>query len=308
MSDSERHTCPECGAPRGPDHSPSCDCTERAAEALRETRTAEAAAAEDFGPLRIRPYVEVTEPRSEPTDDTLPAAEAPPVVPMPPDAVPMPRDGAETRALPAVEVRAGESSRRRSPRTVLLSVAGAGVAVVAAAGFASGLFSYHPPSREPAAQAVRESVPQVSAPGPTSPTASPSPTAPRAPVPSPSAPATRPSPSATASASPTATPTPSAGTSRPASPAPSLTTSPAARTSPATAPVLRCGDRGPGVAELQQRLRQLDLYDDRIDGVYSRSVEDAVGTYQLARGIRDDTLGVYGPATRESLEAETREP
>ncbi|MFD0393255.1 hypothetical protein ACFQ3Z_15225 [Streptomyces nogalater] len=41
----------------GPDHTPACDCTERAAAALRETRTAEAAAAEDFDPLRIRPYV-----------------------------------------------------------------------------------------------------------------------------------------------------------------------------------------------------------------------------------------------------------
>ncbi|MEU0256666.1 hypothetical protein ABZ299_30265, partial [Streptomyces sp. NPDC006184] len=49
--------CPGCGTPRAPDRTPSCDCTERAAEALRETRTAEVAAAEDFDPLRIRPYV-----------------------------------------------------------------------------------------------------------------------------------------------------------------------------------------------------------------------------------------------------------
>ncbi|MPY64076.1 hypothetical protein FNH08_45050, partial [Streptomyces spongiae] len=53
------HTCPECAAPRAPDGTPSCSCNRRASEALRDARTAEAAAAEDFDPLRIRPYVEL---------------------------------------------------------------------------------------------------------------------------------------------------------------------------------------------------------------------------------------------------------
>jgi peptidoglycan hydrolase-like protein with peptidoglycan-binding domain len=72
--------------------------------------------------------------------------------------------------------------------------------------------------------------------------------------------------------------------------------------------VLRLGDRGPEVTGLQQRLRQLNLYGDQITGVFTRPVEDAVRNYQLARGVRGDTLGVYGPATRKSLEAETSEP
>ncbi|MBU6534732.1 peptidoglycan-binding domain-containing protein [Streptomyces mayonensis] len=52
-------SCPECGTPRAADHTPSCACGPRAADALRDTRTAQAAAAEDFDPLRIRPYVEL---------------------------------------------------------------------------------------------------------------------------------------------------------------------------------------------------------------------------------------------------------
>lgn len=72
--------------------------------------------------------------------------------------------------------------------------------------------------------------------------------------------------------------------------------------------MLQRGDRGPEVTELQQRLRRLDLYADRITGIFTRSVEDAVRTYQLARGIQGDTLGTYGPATRKSLEAETPSP
>ncbi|WP_227025963.1 peptidoglycan-binding domain-containing protein [Streptomyces fodineus] len=87
-----------------------------------------------------------------------------------------------------------------------------------------------------------------------------------------------------------------------------MTASANARTTPAVAPVLQPGDDGPEVAELQLRLRQLNLYADQIDGVYTRPVEDAVRNYQLARGIWSDPLGVYGPATRRSLEAETSEP
>ncbi|WP_244204129.1 hypothetical protein, partial [Streptomyces africanus] len=60
MEQPNGHPCPECGTPRQPDNTPSCACTHRAAEALRNTRTTEAAAAEDFDPLRIRPYVELT--------------------------------------------------------------------------------------------------------------------------------------------------------------------------------------------------------------------------------------------------------
>ncbi|MDI1453995.1 peptidoglycan-binding protein [Streptomyces sp. ATE26] len=192
----------------------------------------------------------------------------------------------------------GGSTRRR--RTALLCVAGAGVVVVAAAGLASGLFSYREPTRDRSAPEIRESVP---AEAPTSPgsafsvrpaSASASPV--RLPVATPSAPGpagSTGSPGATPSASRSAT-----------SPAPSVTATGSPAPS-ATARVLRRGDQGLEVIDLQTRLSALNLYTDHIDGVYTRPVEDAVRTYQLARGVQGDTLGVYGAATRAKLEAET---
>ncbi|WP_028800889.1 peptidoglycan-binding domain-containing protein [Streptomyces sp. 142MFCol3.1] len=59
MTDPNGHVCPECETPRAPDGTPSCACARRASDALRDARTAEAAAAGDFDPLRIRPYVEL---------------------------------------------------------------------------------------------------------------------------------------------------------------------------------------------------------------------------------------------------------
>ncbi|MFE5400837.1 peptidoglycan-binding protein [Streptomyces sp. NPDC056580] len=378
MTGSSGHACPECGTPREADRTPSCDCTARASEALHRTRTADAAAAEDFDPLRIRPYVEAGDRKTDPPpgpargagpvgvegsadraalgDETAPAARsgprdeaAPPAEPDPvheaaPTAKPDPVDGpvAEARRTtgPAEEagrangaavgaaatrgagarpegsagdlppfgdfgaepvpapVRTGGITRRR--RAALLCVAGAGVVVVAAAGLASGLFSYREPTRDRSAPEVRESVP---AEAPTSPdsafsvrpaSASASPV--RLPVTTPSAPEPAGSagpPGATSSASRSAT--------RPA-PSDTATGSPGPS---ATARVLRRGDQGLEVIDLQTRLSALNLYTDHIDGVYTRPVEDAVRTYQLARGVHGDTLGVYGAATRAKLEAET---
>src|SRR5690606_35063853 len=69
--------CPECGARRNGDNTPSCACTTRASDALRDARTAEAAAAEDFDPLRIRPYVDLDgatrTPRSTPDGSPAPS-------------------------------------------------------------------------------------------------------------------------------------------------------------------------------------------------------------------------------------------
>ena len=60
MEQPNGNPCPECGAPRNSDNTPSCACTIRASDALRDARTAEAAAAEDFDPLRMRPdFVEL---------------------------------------------------------------------------------------------------------------------------------------------------------------------------------------------------------------------------------------------------------
>lgn len=73
-------------------------------------------------------------------------------------------------------------------------------------------------------------------------------------------------------------------------------------------PVLRLGDEGPEVTELQLRLRQIGLYAGDIDGDYDRSVEGSVRTYQLTRVILSEPSGVYGTATRTSLESETSEP
>ncbi|MGN5378516.1 peptidoglycan-binding domain-containing protein [Streptomyces lasalocidi] len=302
----EGRTCPRCGAPRGVDRSPSCDCTERAAEALRETRTAEAAAAEDFDPLRIRPYVEVDEPAQT---GAVPAVGAT----LPLRALPGPsttdlrmfeEGGADGPA--AAQLAPGGTPRRRPRRAVLLSAAAAGVAVVAAAGFASGLFSYDTPSSRgrAAAQEVRESVPDVSTPVSSPPPTADSPPVSRSLVRPSSAPPPPPRP-ATPSASPSSRP-PSRTPSRPPSPSPTASVS--THTTPAVAPVLRLGDTGPQVAELQERLGQLNLYDDDVDGVFTRPVQDAVHTYQLARGITGDPSGEYGPATRQRLESETSQP
>ncbi|MET9991739.1 peptidoglycan-binding domain-containing protein [Streptomyces mutabilis] len=235
------------------------------------------------------------------TSATSPAA---PATPVGPDA-----DGTD-----------GRPSRGRR-RGVLLSAAAAVVVVVGAAGFASGLFSYEAPSRDGALpEEVRASVPDPStsavssAPGSNSPSASET-----------SAP---PSPSASRSTSTSPSPSPSASESAPsASPSPSRSaeTSPSAATTPPGTPAqesegddhdrdrdggptLHRGDRGSEVVELQQRLTQLYLYNGDIDGDYDHQVEDSVRTYQWARGVRSDELGVYGQDTRRMLESETREP
>ncbi|MGW0610047.1 peptidoglycan-binding domain-containing protein [Streptomyces sp. NPDC002788] len=204
------------------------------------------------------------------------------------------------------------SGRRR--RTLLLAAAAAGVAVVAAAGYASGLFSYESPARDTALpDDIRASVPDAPSSGAAS--TPPEGTAPAAP-PAPAAPR----PSRTSSPSPS--PSPSASS---ASPSPSQSVTPSApqtsatATGPGQAPpdsarqnggptVLRLGDRGPEVSELQLRLRQLYLYDEDADGLYAGSLEEAVRNYQWSRGIRTEDLGVYDQETRAKLESETREP
>ncbi|QTD98280.1 peptidoglycan-binding domain-containing protein [Streptomyces cyanogenus] len=292
MTGEQGTRCPECGAPRGADNTPSCDCTERAAEALREARTAEAAAAEDFDPLRIRPYVEVP-------DAAPPGPAAPPLAntggevsrPAPPEAPTEPLPGVAPEPAPP---------RRRS--RLLPAAAGAGTVIVTATAFA--LFSYHAPARDRGAQEIRERIPTAPTQAPASAKTPPPPPAPVPPAPS-ASPTPTPTPSP-ASPSPSATPSPTL--SRTTSPTPSTTVSGTPRATPAVAPVLRLGDTGPQVTELQQRLRQLNLYGDRVDGVFTRTVQDAVRNYQLARGIMGDVLGEYGPATRKSLEGETTKP
>ena len=358
MNEAKGHICPQCGAPRAADGSPSCACTQRASDALRDARTAEAAAAEDFDPLRIRPYVELD---GNPQEQTPPAAPATPTAPegetqrlpaveetmllravTPAPAAPStPASQEETSVLPTLRAPSdtapytpdlslfadsgsGESGagtpehptdddsprRPRHRRTVLLAAAGAVVAVAAVAGFASGMFSYETPSRDEAApQDVRASVPTASkSAAPVTPSTSGSTSArPTSASPTPSLSET---PSPTASSTPSATASKSATPSR--TPTPTATASISSATgrqsdsSPAT--VLQRGDEGPEVTELQLRLAQLNLYTGPDNGIFDKQVQTSVRTYQLARGITSDELGVYGTATRAKLESETTEP
>ncbi|MEE1939812.1 peptidoglycan-binding domain-containing protein [Streptomyces sp. TRM 70361] len=70
-------------------------------------------------------------------------------------------------------------------------------------------------------------------------------------------------------------------------------------------PVLREGDTGPEVYELQIRLRHTNAYRGDVDGVYDREVRDGVTRFQTWYGVRGDPEGVYGPHTRRALERAT---
>ncbi|MET7296345.1 peptidoglycan-binding protein [Streptomyces griseoloalbus] len=407
MEQPNEHPCPECGAPRNRDNTPSCGCTLRASDAARDARTAQAAAAEDFDPLRIRPYVDLdggtgrgtegngppedpgtSEPSagsaspsgsspeppsgsqpgspSEPpsaspdgvsapeapgappaNDATMTLRRVPPGTPDAPDAphapgtpgavdstsvLPTPLAPATTRpsatdlhlfetaqpagtgpGAPGPDGGRETPTRRRRPG-MLFAAAGAVVAVVGAAGWASGLFSYETPSRDGAApQDIRAGVPDPSSGAPSATPATSASSAPPVPSASPSA---SPSVSASPSASPSASASSaSPGPSQPAEPSSSpTTTAPPPDSAEDTdeaddtgGAVLRRGDRGPEVTELQLRLRQLYLYNDDINGQFGHRLEESLRNYQWSRGLSEE-LGVYGPGTRSRLESETREP
>ncbi len=269
----------------------------------------EAAAAEDFDPVRIRPFVNVgdeteavegTEPAAAESVDEgngVPTAEMEPVhsAPSVPD------------EQPPADIDPAPDRQRRRRRAMLATGAGAVAALLVTGGIVGGLFSYETPSRDGSvSDDVRADLPEAASRSDAA-SVSPSRTAPTPrPPESPSA-----SPSATPSGSP-ANPTGSAdptsppsngGTTATAAPAPTPTGS-----EEDSSPVLRFGDSGPEVTELQLRLRQIGFYNGEIDGEYDRTVERAVGGYQLTRVVLDDESGVYGPTTRASLESETSEP
>jgi len=320
VTDPTGHQCPECGAPRGADSTPSCGCTRRASDALREARTAEQAAAEDFDPLRIRPYVELEHdetahtalPEVPPAEATMPLRAVSPETPSPADLRLF--EGAGPHAAHARADDAAQRPRGRR-RTVLLGAGGAVVAVVAAAGLASGLFSYEKPSRDGALpDGVRASVPDAS----TSAASAPSPenaTSLQSSAPSPTTPTPTGSTSPSLSASPSPSSSPASSSPSPSGSSGSSSATPTATPSlgtpdrqPSSAPVLRPGSQGPEVTELEQRLTQLGLYTRKPRGYYDKWVESAVSRYQGARGIQGDDQGVYGAQTRARLESETREP
>ncbi|MFC8089535.1 peptidoglycan-binding protein [Streptomyces sp. NPDC057301] len=164
-----------------------------------------------------------------------------------------------------------------------------------------GLHLYDSPSRARAASDdVRPPVPDSSTEDGTSPEGQSAATATASPASDPaSSPSKRPTDSSATPANSSPTPTAGAGTSA-AAPEPT-----AVEGQP---PVLRLGDEGPEVTELQSRLRQIGLYAGDIDGDYDRAVQGSVRTYQLTRVILSEQSGVYGAATRTSLESETSEP
>ncbi|SHI05361.1 peptidoglycan-binding domain-containing protein [Streptomyces sp. 3214.6] len=316
MSEPQGGVCPLCGAPRAADGTPGCACARLASDAHRTARTTEAAAAEDFDPVRIRPFVMLgdddqgpqqdgpgSETTAAPTVTTSPEPVEPPPSKEPeeseefeePEEFEKSAEGGGSEARP--DVSDGPRPNRR--RLHLPALAGALAAAVTAAGLAAVLL-YEAPEREgSSAEGVRAPVPEV-----TSGAASPAgPTSAQASRTQPS------SPTASGSPSP-ASPTPEAPTRSAVAPsAPSTGTasaSPSARVS--TPLVLRLGDSGPQVVELQLRLRQIGYYGGAADGEYGRQVESSVRTYQLTRAVLQDESGVYGAATRASLEAETDEP
>ncbi|MFE9773603.1 peptidoglycan-binding protein [Streptomyces sp. NPDC005931] len=72
--------------------------------------------------------------------------------------------------------------------------------------------------------------------------------------------------------------------------------------------ILRPGDSGHGVYELQVRLLQIPhIYDGgAVDGRYGTEVRQAVSRFQQRYGIRGDESGVYGNNTRHALMLRTK--
>ncbi|WP_405781139.1 peptidoglycan-binding protein [Streptomyces sp. NBC_00859] len=270
---------------------------------------------EEFDPLRIRPYVRLPDPPPDPADDVVGAAY--PTVPL--AAVRVTEPGAGRGAEPDTVTGPGGTPEppagRRRPFTVIAGGVAA-VAVLGGAAFAAGLFSPQGPPRDEALPDVVTSAPHIPA-GPSAPpsasatprsrtgTAS-TPTTPALPAPSATGtPSGGPSPTATSGQASATAPTPSR------SPAPGSDGTAGARPPRSVAPpaaVLRQGDSGPDVVELQQRLTQLYLYRDPADGLFDQDVVEAVRTYQSWMGLKDDPPGVYGTRTRRALEATTRQP
>ncbi|MGW7096656.1 peptidoglycan-binding domain-containing protein [Streptomyces sp. NPDC054874] len=223
-------------------------------------------------------------------------------------------DGSRRRTAGATPVFASDPVRPRRRRPLGAIAVGAAVAaVVGTAAFAGGLFGGDDSGDEALPEATT-SVPDTE--GEPAASVAPSPSA------SATSPRTR-SPSATPSASPSASasptrsrePEPTATTSASASPTASASATPDGGAPPAAPPAdpppglagssLRPGDRGPEVAELQNRLEEVWLYSGPSDGNYNDQVRNAVVIYQSYQDIEGDPVGVYGPNTRRALEEET---
>jgi len=335
--------CPECGTESRPGAGPGCACAsrntgtrgyatdpERAAEQQRIAdehhagRSAEMAAAEDFDPLRIRPYVTLggdaatAAPTASPPGAPQvygPEGDAATTMPLFLDpAGPAPDSDTPADTALLLTGPGPVAPRRRRPFAAV--VAGAAVVtVVGTAAFVGGLFNGDGNGEADLDQALPSTVaslPDESEPSPsTTSSASASPS--RSASPSATASASA-STSASASASPSRSATASASASGAgASSSPSATAessgpaeglAPPAAT-PDDAGTLRPGDSGPEVAELQNRLREVWVYNGPVDADYGNRTEQAVSDLQTWWNIEGDPDGVYGPKTRSRLEAVT---
>lgn len=67
--------------------------------------------------------------------------------------------------------------------------------------------------------------------------------------------------------------------------------------------ILRRGDRGTGVSQLQRALKALRFDPKQIDGIYGANTEDAVRRFQsMYAALAND--GIYGPQTKRYMEME----
>ncbi|WP_371501855.1 peptidoglycan-binding protein [Kitasatospora sp. NBC_00374] len=150
------------------------------------------------------------------------------------------------------------------------------------------------------------------------PTASPAP--PTAPTPqrSPSGKPARPAPTGSPAIGPTdSSPTeptldpspPPATDPAPASPTQTEPPPPSTSPTPVTSPpptLLQPGTRGPAVQRMKKLLQRIGCVDVTSTDSFDPATRDLIIRYQTARKVNDGALGVYGPHTKATLEAESR--
>ncbi|MFE7060136.1 peptidoglycan-binding protein [Streptomyces californicus] len=241
---------------------------------------------------------------ARPTPPARPARPAPPhpYLPEPePEHAPVPDLGLVPSRPPAT---GPQDARRRARRRTLTWIAVCAVAACAAsAAVLYGLVGPRDADRLvtldgplPKAPATLPAIESSVAPAPVpTPTASASVSASATPTPTTT-------PSATPSQTPSATPS-EAAREPSASPSPTPPPEPPAR-EPAAPRTLSVGGTGPEVADLQRRLDQVRVFHGAYDGVFDDDLADAVHRFQWIRGVEEEA-GVYGPATRAALVAET---
>jgi hypothetical protein len=321
---------------RGPDGPDDPDGLDADGEARAAERSAARAAAladtEGFHPLRIRPYV-----TGDPADTLGGGTTARPLIDVDPDGGPATTDlslfAAEYAADPeglaylprrpedelaALGGHGAHGRHRRRRRGVVVAAAALAASALAAGAVAmTGAVTGEEQKGERALPEPAAATPDVTLPADAAPGAAVTEPVPvtqhpmratTAPAPRTTAPTPSASPSASASATASAPPPGSATT-----PSQSPTSSP---TATATAPsdVLRYGDSGAAVLDLQQRLAQVWCWDrpcyrGDMDGAYDQDVVQAVGNFQSANWqldlVQRDGWGVYGQATRAALAAAT---